>query len=194
MRFIGQEAPDFTSSAVMEDNSIIDSFNLKKHLNGSYGVLFFYPLDFTFVCPTEIMSFSAKVKDFQAINAKIVGISVDSHFSHFAWKNVPLLKGGIEGVDFPLVSDITKNIAREYGVLIDESVALRATVIIDPSFKIRVYHVNDLPIGRNIDEYIRLVKAIQHNEQYGEVCPANWNGGKAMNPTNDGVKEYMNSI
>ena len=159
---------------------------------GKYVVLFFYPLDFTFVCPSEIIAFDKRLKDFEKRNCQVIGVSVDSHFTHWAWKNTPLEKGGIGNIQYPLVADITKQIARDYGVLFEESVALRGLFLIDQKGVVRHALINDLPLGRNVDEAIRIVDALQHHEEHGEVCPANWSKGKeAMKATAEGVATYL---
>jgi peroxiredoxin (alkyl hydroperoxide reductase subunit C) len=162
-------------------------------------VLFFYPLDFTFVCPTEIVEYDAKLDEFKKIGAEVIGVSIDSKFSHLAWKQKARKEGGIGDIKYPLVADITKQISKDFGVLIDSGddagVALRGTFIIDPKGIIRQATVNDLPVGRNIDEAIRLVKAFQFNEKHGEVCPANWTeGGKTMTPDVNKSKEYFSAV
>lgn len=189
---VGKEAPDFTAKAVMPDNSIEENFNLKEQLKGKVGVLFFYPLDFTFVCPSEIIAFDNRLNEFKTRNAQVIGVSVDSHFSHLAWKNTPVEKGGIGNIQYPLVADITKQIARDYDVLTEESVAFRGTFLIDKEGVVRHQLVNDLPLGRNIDEAIRMVDTLQFHEEHGEVCPAGWNrGNDGMKPDADGVASYL---
>lgn len=189
---VGKAAPDFTATAVMGNNEINESFNLLSHIKGKYGVVFFYPLDFTFVCPSEILAFDHRLKDFQDRNTEVIAVSVDSQFSHLAWKNTPVNKGGLGQVKFPLVADLDKSIARAYDVLINDAVALRGTFLIDRDGIVRHQVVNDLPLGRNIDEAIRMVDALQFNEQHGEVCPAGWNKGKAgMTATPEGVASYL---
>jgi len=189
---VGKTAPDFTAAAVMPDNSINESFNLKEHLKGKYGVLFFYPLDFTFVCPSEIIAFNNRLEEFKSRNAEVIGVSVDSHFSHHAWKSTPVEKGGIGNVQYPLVADLTKSIARDYDVLTNEAVAFRGTFLIDQDFVVRHEVINDLPLGRNVDEAIRMVDALIFHEEHGEVCPAGWNkGAKGMKPTAEGVSHYL---
>lgn len=191
---VGQASPDFTAKAIMPNDDINENFNLTKYLDGKIGILFFYPLDFTFVCPTEIISFNNKLSEFASRGAKIIGISVDSHFSHLAWKKTPLNKGGIGDIQFPLVSDITKSIAKDYGILINDAVALRATFLIDEDGIVRHQLVNDLPLGRNVDEAIRMVDAYQHFKKYGEVCPAGWKQGEdAMTASSEGVADYLSS-
>jgi peroxiredoxin (alkyl hydroperoxide reductase subunit C) len=188
---VTKPAPDFTATAVMPDNTFNDAFSLSG-LKGKYVVLFFYPLDFTFVCPSEIIAFDKKLADFKSRNCEVVGVSVDSHFSHWAWKNTPVEKGGIGNVKYPLVADLTKNIARDYGVLIDDAIALRGLFLIDKDGVVQHALINNLPLGRNVDEAIRLLDALQFTEEHGEVCPANWHkGDEAMKPSADGVAEYL---
>lgn len=189
---VGKKAPDFTAAAVMGNNQINDKFNLHTFLKGKIGVLFFYPLDFTFVCPSEIIAFDHRLKEFKDLGAEVIGVSVDSHFSHIAWKNTPIDKGGIGQVQYPLVADLTKNIARDYDVLINEAVALRGTFLIDQEGIVRHQVINDLPLGRNVDEAIRMVDALKFFQAHGEVCPAGWNKGKkGMKPSAEGVAEYL---
>ena len=155
-------------------------------------VLFFYPLDFTFVCPSEIIAFDHRLKDFKARNTAVIGVSVDSEFTHFAWRQTPVDKGGIGPVGYPLVADLNKNIARAYGVLLNEAVALRGLFLLDTHGVVRHALVNDLPLGRSVDEALRLVDALQYHEEHGEVCPANWKQGeKGMKPTAAGVADYL---
>jgi len=189
---IGQKAPDFSATTVMGDNSLKEGFKLSD-LKGKYVVLFFYPLDFTFVCPTEILEFNRKLPEFKRRNCEVLGVSVDSQFSHLAWKETPVEKGGIGMVGYPLVADLTKQIARDYGVLTqDGAVAYRGTFLIDKEGVVRHLVINDLGLGRNIDETLRMVDALQHLEQFGEVCPAGWHKGEeAMKPTHDGVSGYL---
>ena len=192
--FIGNLAPDFTAKTVMPDNSIDNNFNLKTYLDGHKGIIFFYPLDFTFVCPSEILAFNNRLGEFHSRGTKIVAVSVDSHFSHHAWKLMPVSKGGIGDIQFPLVSDLSKDIAKAYNVLSDESISFRGTFLIDINFKIRHYLVNDLPLGRNVDEAIRIIDALDHHDVHGEVCPAGWNkGDQAMKATKQGVSDYLTS-
>ena len=189
---VGKTAPDFTATAVMGDNSINARFQLKSFLQGKYGILFFYPLDFTFVCPSEIIAFDHRLDEFRKRNTEIIGVSVDSEFTHLAWKNTPVEKGGLGWVRFPMVADLTKSIAREYDVLINDAVALRGTFLIDRQMVVRHQVVNDLPLGRNVDEALRMVDALQYFEKAGEVCPAGWNKGKpGMKPTSEGVADYL---
>jgi peroxiredoxin (alkyl hydroperoxide reductase subunit C) len=189
---VGKRAPNFTATAVMADGTINSNFNLAEYGEGKYTVLFFYPLDFTFVCPSEILAFDKKAKEFEAAGAVVVGVSVDSQFSHAAYRKTPINEGGIGEVSFPLVADLTKKITTDYGVLCNDSVAFRGTFVIDPKGIVRHQYVNDLPLGRNVDEYLRLVEALKFHEECGEVCPANWNKGEeGMVATAEGVAEYL---
>jgi peroxiredoxin (alkyl hydroperoxide reductase subunit C) len=187
---VTQQAPDFAATAVMADNSF-EEIKLTNY-RGKYVVLFFYPLDFTFVCPSEILAFNRKVEEFNKKNCELIGVSVDSHFTHLAWKETETGKGGIGNIQYPLVADITKDIARAYGVLHDDSVALRGLFLIDTKGVVRHAIVNDLPLGRNVDEALRTLDALQFTEEHGEVCPANWREGEeAMKPTAEGVAAYL---
>jgi peroxiredoxin (alkyl hydroperoxide reductase subunit C) len=189
---VGKAAPDFTAAAVMADGSINDKFNLLSHIKNKIGVLFFYPLDFTFVCPSEIIAFHNRVDEFKTRGAEVIGCSVDSHFTHAAWRNTPIEKGGIGAVKFPLVADLTKQIARDYDVLVNDAVAFRGTFMIDKKGVVRHQLVNDLPLGRNVDEALRMVDALNFHEEHGEVCPAGWNrGADGMKPNADGVASYL---
>ncbi|MBX9635526.1 MAG: peroxiredoxin [Magnetospirillum sp.] len=191
---VTQSAPDFTAPAVMPNNEINEAFNLKSYLAGSYGVVFFYPLDFTFVCPSEILAHDHRMAAFAEKGVKVVAVSVDSHFTHLAWKNTPVEKGGLGNVQFPMVADLTKSIAKSYGVLIGDAVALRGTFLIDKNGVVQSAHVNNLPLGRNVDEALRLVDALQFHEEHGEVCPAGWQKGKAgMTASPEGVAKYLAS-
>lgn len=188
---IQKPAPDFTAEAVLK-NGDFKEITLSSFRGNHYVALFFYPLDFTFVCPSEIIAFSKRAKAFEACNTQIIGVSVDSKFSHYAWRNTPVEQGGIGAIDFPLVSDITKEISRDYGVLINDAVALRGTFIIDKTGIVRHATLNDLPIGRNVDETLRVIDALQFNEEHGEVCPAGWQKGKqGMRPNHSGVASYL---
>ena len=191
-QLINNQAPDFTAQPVLPDNTIKPAFRLSD-LKGKYVVLFFYPLDFTFVCPTEILQFNNKLAEFKERGVEVVGVSIDSQFSHLAWKNTPVEQGGIGDIGYPLVSDLTKQISRDYGVLFEGAgIALRGTFLIDREGVIKHMVVNDLGLGRNIDEALRMVDALQHLERHGEVCPANWRGGEdAMKPTAEGVAGYL---
>jgi peroxiredoxin (alkyl hydroperoxide reductase subunit C) len=189
---VGKDAPDFTANAVMPDNSINDKFNLKSHIKGKIGILFFWPLDFTFVCPSEIIAFDNRMDSFKQLGAEVVGVSVDSHFTHLAWKNTPIEKGGIGKVQFPMVADLTKSIARDYDVLVNDAIAFRGTFMIDKKGVVRHQIVNDLPLGRNVDEALRMVEALNFTEEHGEVCPAGWQKGqKGMKPNAEGVATYL---
>ncbi len=188
---VTKPAPDFTAAAVMPDNSINENFSLSDY-RGKYVVLFFYPLDFTFVCPSEIIAFDHRLSQFADKGVQVIGCSVDSHFSHLAWKNTPINEGGIGNVQYPLVADLTKSIARDYDVLFDDAVSLRGSFLIDKDGVVRHQVVNDLPLGRNIDEMLRMVDALQFHEEHGEVCPAGWSEGKqAMDASPDGVAAYL---
>jgi len=187
------EAIDFTSKAIMPDNSI-EEINLKKFIAGYKAVLFFYPLDFTFVCPSEIIACNNRIGSFADKKTKLIGISVDSHFSHLAWKKTSPNKGGIGDIKFPLVSDLNKSIGNSYGVMSNGGVSFRGTIIIDENFIIRHISINDFPIGRNIDEILRIIDAIDFHKKHGEVCPAGWQDGKeGMVETQDGVADYLSS-
>jgi len=173
---VTKEAPNFKAKAVMADNSIKE-ISLSDY-KGKYVVLFFYPLDFTFVCPTEIVAFNKKIESFKKKNTEVIGVSVDSHFTHLAWKETPLEKGGIGNIQYPLVADLKKTISQSYGVLFDEAIALRGLFLIDTKGVVRHAVVNDLPLGRSVDEALRMVDALQYHEKNGEVCPANWKEGE----------------
>ena len=188
---ITKEAPDFKATAVMPDNSFKEDFSLSEY-RGKYVLLFFYPLDFTFVCPSEILAFNQAVEEFEKHNCQLVGISVDSHFSHFAWKNTPVNQGGIGNIQYPLVADLDKSISNNYGVLLDAGIALRGLFLIDKEGIVRHMVINDLPLGRSVNEALRVLHALQFTEEYGDVCPANWQKGEeAMKPTAEGVAEYL---
>jgi peroxiredoxin 2/4 len=201
---VGKNAPDFTATAVMPDGSFDDKFNLLNYLGikkdatgkvtkkGKIGVLFFWPLDFTFVCPSEIIAFNNRLKEFKLRKTEVIGVSVDSHFTHLAWKQTPVEKGGIGDVQFPMVADLTKTIARDYDVLLGGAVSFRGTFMIDGNGVVRHQVINDLPLGRNVDEALRMVDALQFHEEHGEVCPAGWNrGDEGMKATADGVAKYL---
>ncbi len=189
---VGRKAPDFNAPAVVNGNSFVDSCQLSA-FRGKYVVLFFYPLDFTFVCPTELHAFQEKLDEFRRKNVEVIGCSVDSKFSHLAWLNTPRNRGGIQGITYPLVSDINKTISKDYDVLIEDAgIALRGLFLIDREGVVKHQVINDLGLGRNVDEVLRLVDALQFTEEFGEVCPANWNkGDKSMKPTEEGLKEYF---
>jgi peroxiredoxin (alkyl hydroperoxide reductase subunit C) len=191
---VGKAAPNFVATAVMANNDINNNFDLTKYLNGDVGVVFFYPLDFTFVCPTEIIAFNHRLGDFSSRGVKVVAISVDSHFSHYAWKETPVSRGGIGNVQMPMVADLNKSISKDYGILFNESIALRASFLIDKQGIVRHQVVNDFPLGRNVDEMLRMVDALAHHQEFGEVCPAGWNKGEdAMKPNAEGVSDYLTS-
>lgn len=202
---IGKKAPGFSATAV-KGSEIIENFTLEQFLGKKYVVLFFYPMDFTFVCPTELHAFQEKLAEFEARNVQLIGCSVDSHFSHFAWLSQDRKEGGIKGVQYPIVADFSKTISMNYGVLagqedIDEEgnysydgapVAYRGLFLIDKEGIVRHMLINDLPLGRNVDETLRMVDALQHYEKYGEVCPANWANGKdAIKESNESVANYL---
>ena len=185
-------APDFTATAVLANGEIVEDFKLSENYGEKGTVVFFYPLDFTFVCPSEIIAFSHRYEEFQKRGVNVVGVSVDSQFSHFAWRETPVEKGGIGRINFPLVADLTKNIARDYDVLLNDAVALRGSFLIDDKGIVRHAVVNDLPLGRNVDEMLRMIDAQQFTDEYGEVCPAGWQkGDEGMKPDADGVANYL---
>jgi peroxiredoxin (alkyl hydroperoxide reductase subunit C) len=187
---IQSAAPDFTAQAVMPDGSVKE-MKLSGY-KGKYVVLFFYPLDFTFVCPTEILALSDRIAEFKERGAEVIGVSVDSPYSHIAWRNTPRKKGGIGEISYPLVSDLDKSIASHYGVLLEKpGIALRGLFIIDRDLKLRHITINDLPLGRNVDEVLRVLDAVQFSEKHGEVCPANWKkGDEGMKPDQEGLESY----
>jgi peroxiredoxin (alkyl hydroperoxide reductase subunit C) len=189
--FVTQPAPDFSATALV-NGQFVDNFTLSQ-FQGKKVVLFFYPLDFTFVCPTEILAFSDAIAEFKARNTEVVGVSVDSQFSHAAWANTDRKEGGIKGLGFPLVSDLNKTIAESYGVLLPKAgIALRGLFIVNTKGILKHITVNDNSLGRNVEEVLRVLDAVDFTEQYGEVCPANWKKGeKAMKPTADGLKAYV---
>lgn len=189
---VTKKAPDFTAPAVLGNNTIDNNFNLYKNMGKNGTVVFFYPKDFTFVCPSEIIAFDKRFKDFQERGINVIGISGDNEFCHFAWKNTPVNQGGIGNVQFPLVADLTKEIARGFDVLFDEAVALRGSFLLDKDGTVRHAVINDLPLGRNIDEMIRMVDTMLFTNEHGEVCPAGWNkGDKAMKADPKGVADYL---
>ncbi|GAB4339008.1 MAG: peroxiredoxin [Desulfobulbaceae bacterium] len=188
---VTKPAPDFTAVAVMEDGSFKEDFSLSD-FRGKYVVLFFYPLDFTFVCPSEIIAFDKAIDRFRGKNCEVIGVSIDSQFTHWAWRNTPVNEGGIGQIGFPLVADLNKKISRQYGVLLPEGIALRGTFLIDREGIVRHAVINDLPLGRSVEEALRMVDALQFHEQYGDVCPANWKEGEeGMKPTAEGVADYL---
>ncbi len=191
---VTKEAPDFTAAAVLPDGTIKEDFKLAD-LKGKYVVLFFYPLDFTFVCPTEIIAHDKRIDEFKKRGVEVVCVSIDSQYSHFSWRNTPVEKGGIGPIRFPMVADVKHEIARAYGIeYTEEGVALRASFLIDKEGIVQHQVVNNLPLGRNVDEMLRVVDALQFHEQHGEVCPAGWHKGEdGMKPTADGVAEYLSA-
>ncbi|PHO16796.1 peroxidase, partial [Malaciobacter molluscorum LMG 25693] len=183
---------DFTAAAVLEDGQIVEDFNLYDNIGEKGAVVFFYPMDFTFVCPSEIIAFSKRVDEFKERGINVIGVSVDSQFSHFAWRETPVEQGGIGRVRFPLVADITKQISKDFDVLFEESVALRGSFLIDKDGTVRHAVINDLPLGRNIDEMVRMVDTMIFTNEHGEVCPAGWNkGDEGMKADKDGVASYL---
>ncbi len=190
---VGRQAPDFTVPAVLGTGEIVDKFNLKDAIKGHYGLVFFYPLDFTFVCPSELIALDHRIADFEQRGVKIVAVSIDSHFSHNAYRNTSVDQGGIGPVHFTLAADLTHAVCQSYGVEHPVAgVAFRAAFIIDKQGVVRSQIVNDLPIGRNIDELLRLIDAVQFSEEHGEVCPAGWKKGQAgMKASPKGVADYL---
>lgn len=187
---VTQQAPEFKATAVMPDGQFKE-VSLSDY-RGKYVCLFFYPLDFTFVCPTEIIAFSDRAAEFEGLDVQILGVSVDSHFSHLAWTNTARNEGGIGKTSYPLVADLNKQIARDYDVLLDGGIALRGLFLIDKEGVVRHQVVNDLPLGRSVDEAVRVVKALQYFESNGEVCPANWQeGSRTIKPSPDASKEFF---
>ena len=206
---IGKKAPLFKANAVINGNEIIEGFSLEQFIGKKDVIFFFYPLDFTFVCPTELLAFQQKLEEFEKRNVAVVACSVDSEFSHWTWLQTELNNGGIKGVKYPIVADLTKTISENFGVLAGEydydedgnsvfsgaPVAYRGLFLIDKKGVIRHSVINDLPLGRSVDEALRMVDALQHFENYGEVCPANWKeGDEAMKATQEGVAEYLSKL
>ncbi len=196
---IGKKAPDFTTQAVHANGEVVDDFNFHNAIDGKYAVLFFYPLDFTFVCPSEILAMSNRTAKLEALGCAVVGVSVDSHWTHNAWRNTPVNEGGIGEVAFTLAADMTRKIAKSYGIVAKGSgsyypagVAMRATFVMDQKGVVRHMVVNDEPLGRNMDEVVRIVEALQFFENNGQVCPAGWNtGDDGMVNTPEGVAGYL---
>lgn len=193
MVLVTRQAPDFTSSAVLGNGEIVNNFNFKKHIEGKAAVIFFYPLDFTFVCPSELIAFDHRYEEFKKRGVEVVGVSIDSEFTHNAWRNTPTENGGIGKVKYALAADIKHEIAQAYGIEHPiEGVALRASFLIDKNGVVRHQIVNDLPLGRNIDEMLRMVDALQFHEEHGDVCPAQWEKGKeGMKDNPEGVAKYL---
>jgi peroxiredoxin (alkyl hydroperoxide reductase subunit C) len=189
---VGKKAPDFTANAVMGNNEIKE-VTFSKLVKGKYAVLFFYPLDFTFVCPSELLAFDHRLPEFEKRGVAVIGVSIDSQFTHLAWKNTAVSDGGIGKVGYPLVADVKHEICRAYGVEFEPAgVAFRGSFLIDREGVVRHQVVNDLPLGRNVDEMLRMVDALQFTEKHGEVCPAGWTSGEeGMKPTTEGVAAYL---
>lgn len=190
---VGRTAPDFTVPAVLSNGEIVNNFNLQKTIKDKYGLIFFYPLDFTFVCPSELIALDHAIDQFKERDVEVIGVSIDSQFTHNAWRNTPIANGGIGKVRYTLAADMTHAICRSYGVEHPEAgVALRGAFLIDRKGVVRSQIVNDLPLGRNMEEIIRLVDALQFHEEHGEVCPANWSkGDKGMKASPEGVAKYL---
>ncbi|MBE9610142.1 peroxiredoxin [Chitinilyticum piscinae] len=190
---VGKQAPDFTAAAVLGNGQIVDSYNLKQATAGKYTAVFFYPLDFTFVCPSELIAFDHRLEEFKKRNVEVIGVSIDSQFTHSAWRNTPVEKGGIGQVGYTLVADVKHEICKAYDVELEAAgVALRGTFLIDKNGVVQHQVVNNLPLGRDIDELLRVIDALQFVEEHGEVCPAGWNKGKkGMKPSADGVADYL---
>ncbi len=189
---VGKKAPDFTAPAVLGDGSIVDSFTLSDAIKGKQAVVFFYPLDFTFVCPSELIAFDHRIEEFKKRGVEVIGVSIDSHFSHNAWRNTAINDGGIGPVRYTLVADITHSICKDYDVESEGGVAFRGSFLIDANGDVRHQVVNDLPLGRNVDEMLRMVDALQFHEEHGEVCPAGWTqGDSGMKDSPAGVAEYL---
>ncbi|MBG4597579.1 peroxiredoxin [Pseudomonas aeruginosa] len=188
---VNKQAPDFTAAAVLGDGSIVDAFQLSS-LRGKYVVLFFWPLDFTFVCPSEIIAHNNRMDKFRELGVEVVGVSIDSQFTHPAWRSTPVEKGGIGAVEFTMVADVKHEITRAYGIEHEDGVALRASFLIDRAGVVQHQVVNNLPLGREVDEMVRLVEALQFTEEHGEVCPAGWRKGqKGMKASAEGVASYL---
>jgi peroxiredoxin (alkyl hydroperoxide reductase subunit C) len=192
---VGRQAPNFTAAAVLGNGEIVDNYHLSDAIKSKYAVVFFYPLDFTFVCPSELIAFDHRIAEFTKRNVEVIGVSIDSHFTHNAWRNTPIDKGGIGHVRYTLVADMNHAICKAYDVETpDGNVAFRGSFLIDKSGIVRHQVVNDLPLGRNIDEMIRMIDALQFTEEHGEVCPAGWKGGdKGMKADPQGVADYLAS-
>ena len=190
---VGKQAPDFTVPAVLGNGTIVDDFNLSEAIKGKYGLVFFYPLDFTFVCPSELITLDHRMDEFKARNVEVIGVSIDSHHTHSAWRNTAINDGGIGPVKYTLAADMAHNICRAYDVeLADGSKAYRGAFIIDREGQVRSQIINDLPLGRNMDELLRIVDALQFHEEHGEVCPAGWNkGDSGMKDSAAGVASYL---
>ena len=192
---VGRKAPDFTAAAVLRSGEIINDFCLSERTKGKCTLLVFYPLDFTFVCPSELIALDHRLEEFKKRDVHVIALSVDSQFTHSAWRNTPIKEGGIGPVGYPLIADVAHSISQTYGVEHPEAgVAFRATFLIDATGVVRSQLVNDLPLGRNMDELLRLVDALQFTEKHGEVCPAGWNkGDRGMQASTKGVADYLAS-
>lgn len=189
---VGKAAPDFTCAAVLADGSIVNNFSLSAAIKGKYGIIFFYPLDFTFVCPSELIALDHRIPQFKERGVEVIGVSIDSQFTHNAWRNTPVNAGGIGPVNYTLAADINHAICKAYDVEAAGGVAFRGAFLIDKAGNVRAQIINDLPLGRNIDELIRLVDALQFHEEHGEVCPAGWKkGDSGMNANPAGVAKYL---
>ncbi|MEH6824700.1 MAG: peroxiredoxin [Motiliproteus sp.] len=189
---VGKQAPDFTVPAVLGDGSIVDEFNLKQAIKGKYGLVFFYPLDFTFVCPSELIALDHRIDAFKERNVEVIAVSIDSHFTHNAWRNTAINDGGIGPVKYTMAADISHSICKAYDVESEGGVAFRGAFLIDDKGVVRSQIVNDLPLGRNMEELLRLIDALQFHEEHGEVCPAGWQkGDKGMQASPDGVAQYL---
>jgi peroxiredoxin (alkyl hydroperoxide reductase subunit C) len=189
---VGKQAPDFDVAAVLGNGEIVDSYKRSDAMAGKYGMVFFYPLDFTFVCPSELIALDHRMDKFRELGVEVVAVSIDSQFTHNAWRNTPVDKGGIGSVTYTMAADVNHDICRSYDVETADGVAFRGAFIIDKAGDVRSQVVNDLPLGRNIDELIRLVEALQFTDEHGEVCPAGWNkGDKGMDASPDGVAAYL---
>ncbi|HSC79249.1 MAG TPA: peroxiredoxin [Chitinolyticbacter sp.] len=189
---VGKPAPEFTTAAVLGNGQIVEKFNFNDAIKGKYAVLFFYPLDFTFVCPSELIAFDNRLEEFKKRNVEVIGVSIDSEFTHSAWRNTPVEKGGIGQVGYTLVADVKHEVAKAYDVESVAGVAFRGTFLIDKAGVVRHQLVNDLPLGRNVDETLRTIDALQFHEEHGEVCPAGWNKGKkGMKADAQGVADYL---
>lgn len=189
---VGKQAPDFTAAAVKANGEIVDTLTMSAEISGKYGLIFFYPLDFTFVCPSELIALDHRIEQFKALNVEVLGVSIDSQFTHNAWRNTPVDNGGIGPLGYTLVADTTHEICQAYDVEAEGGVAFRGAFLIDKDGLVRSQIVNDLPLGRNIDELLRLVEALQFHEEHGDVCPAGWQkGDKGMDASPDGVASYL---
>lgn len=189
---VAQQAPNFTTSAVLGNGEIVENYTLHEQIKGKYGVLFFYPLDFTFVCPSELIALDKRMDEFKKRNVEVISVSIDSHFTHNAWRNTAVDNGGIGQVSYTMAADLDHSICKAYDVESAGGVAFRGVFVIDDQLNVRSQIVNDLPIGRNIDEVVRIVDAVQFNAEHGEVCPAGWNKGDAgMTASTQGVAEYL---